>query len=179
MSSTVSGVSPGCFPAADSTPPLSGAEAVRSGARTVKNVTGFHIHRLATGSLGSLGAIVQVALKVRPLPQSRRTLVHAGPGGLELGRELLHAVPAAAAVLASPDRVELRLRLHRPPRDQAAPPAAGGAGAGLGGVCRRGVVARVVRGFRGGRGVWVSRRMLGYPASSEMKSFPLFMNFNS
>lgn len=83
--------------------------AVRSGARTVKNVTGFDIHRLATGSLGSLGAIVQVALKVRPLPQSRRTLVHAGPGGLELGRELLHAVPAAAAVLASPDRVELRL----------------------------------------------------------------------
>ena len=83
--------------------------AVRSGARTVKNVTGFDIHRLATGSLGSLGAIVQVALKVRPLPQSRRTLAHTGPGGLELGRELLHAVPAAAAVLASPDRVELRL----------------------------------------------------------------------
>jgi len=83
--------------------------AVRSGARTVKNVTGFDIHRLATGSLGSLGAIVQVALKVRPLPESRRTLVHTGEGGLDLGRRLLDGVPAAAAVLAAPARVELRL----------------------------------------------------------------------
>jgi glycolate oxidase FAD binding subunit len=83
--------------------------AVRSGARTVKNVTGFDIHRLATGSFGSLGAIVQVALKVRPLPQSRRTLVHTGEGGLDLGRRLLGGVPAAAAVLAAPDRLELRL----------------------------------------------------------------------
>ena len=83
--------------------------AVRSGARTVKNVTGFDIHRLATGSFGSLGAIVQVALKVRPLPQARRTLVHTGDGGIELGRELLHAVPSAAAILAAPDHLELRL----------------------------------------------------------------------
>ena len=83
--------------------------AVRSGARTVKNVTGFDIHRLATGSLGTLGAIAQVTMKVRPLPQSRRTLVHAGVGGLDLGRRLLEAVPAAAAILAAPDRVELRL----------------------------------------------------------------------
>ena len=82
---------------------------VRSGARTVKNVTGFDIHRLATGSFGSLGAIMQVALKVRPLPQARRTLVHTGGGGLELGRRLAEGVPAAAAVLAAPDRVELRL----------------------------------------------------------------------
>ena len=39
---------------------------VRCGARTVKNVTGYDVHRLATGSLGTLGVIVQVALKVRP-----------------------------------------------------------------------------------------------------------------
>ena len=83
--------------------------AVRSGARTVKNVTGFDIHRLATGSFGSLGALVQVALKVRPLPQTRRTLVRNGALGLELGRELMRAVPAATAILAAPDRIELRL----------------------------------------------------------------------
>jgi glycolate oxidase FAD binding subunit len=83
--------------------------AVRSGARTVKNVTGFDIHRLATGSFGSLGAIVQVALKVRPLPQARRTLVHTGDGGIDLGERLLRAVPSATAILAAPDRIELRL----------------------------------------------------------------------
>jgi glycolate oxidase FAD binding subunit len=83
--------------------------AIRSGARTVKNVTGYDIHRLVTGSLGTLGAIVQVALKVRPLPQARRTLVYPGEGGLDLGREFLRAVPEAAAVLASPDRVEVLL----------------------------------------------------------------------
>ena len=47
---------------------------VKSGARTVKNVTGYDLHRFATGSLGTLGVIVQVALKLRPLPQVRRKL---------------------------------------------------------------------------------------------------------
>jgi FAD/FMN-containing dehydrogenase len=46
---------------------------IKSGARTVKNVTGYDVHRLLTGSLGTLGVIVQVALKVRPLPKATRT----------------------------------------------------------------------------------------------------------
>ena len=83
--------------------------AIRSGARTVKNVTGYDIHRLVTGSLGTLGVIVQVALKVRPLPEACRTLVYVDEGGLDLGRELLRAVPEAAAVLAAPGRVEVLL----------------------------------------------------------------------
>ena len=82
---------------------------VRSGARTVKNVTGYDIHRLATGSLGTLGVIVQAALKVRPLPRARRTLLFAKEGGLGLGRLLLGAVPLPTAVLAEPERVEVRL----------------------------------------------------------------------
>jgi glycolate oxidase FAD binding subunit len=81
---------------------------IRSGARTVKNVTGYDVHRLATGSLGTLGAIVQVAVKVRPLPKARRLLVVDG-GGLELGRRMLATVPLPAAVVATPDRVEVAL----------------------------------------------------------------------
>ena len=81
---------------------------VRSGARTVKNVTGYDVHRLMTGSLGTLGVIVQVALKVRPLPKMTRTLV-THEGGIELGRGLLDAVPLPAAVLAGPDRIVVRL----------------------------------------------------------------------
>jgi len=82
---------------------------VTSGARTVKNVTGYDVHRLATGSLGTLGVITRVALKVRPRPKTRRTLVFAKEGGLGLGELLLRSVPLPVAVLAGPRRVEVRL----------------------------------------------------------------------
>jgi len=81
---------------------------VTSGARVVKNVSGFDVHRLLTGSLGTLGVITQVALKVRPLPAARRTLV-TREGGLALGRRLLDAVRQPAAVLAEPDRIVVHL----------------------------------------------------------------------
>ena len=81
---------------------------IKSGARTVKNVTGYDVHRLLTGSLGTLGVIVQVALKVRPLPKATRTLV-TEEGGVELGGRVLDGVPLPAAVLAEPDRVVVRL----------------------------------------------------------------------
>ncbi|HET7929712.1 MAG TPA: FAD-binding protein [Actinomycetota bacterium] len=80
---------------------------VRSGARTVKNVTGYDLHKAIAGSLGTLAVVVQVALKVRPLPRARRTL--AFEGDLALAATLAAKVPGAAAVLARPDAVELRL----------------------------------------------------------------------
>jgi glycolate oxidase FAD binding subunit len=81
---------------------------VRSGARTVKSVAGYDVHRLATGSLGTLGAIVQVAVKVRPLPKARR-VVRTSDGGLLSGRKILEAVPLPSAVVATPERVEVAL----------------------------------------------------------------------
>lgn len=81
---------------------------VKSGARTVKNVTGFDVHRLLTGSLGTLGVITQVALKLRPLPKRRMTLV-TREGGLELATHLLQGVPLPAAVVAEEHRIALRL----------------------------------------------------------------------
>jgi FAD/FMN-containing dehydrogenase len=81
---------------------------IRSGARTVKNVTGYDIHKLATGSMGSLGVIVQAALKVRPLPRAARTLRAEGDG-LQLGTALLEAVPMAAGIAATSGAVEIRL----------------------------------------------------------------------
>ncbi len=81
---------------------------VKSGARTVKNVTGYDLHRLATGSLGTLGVIVQVALKLRPLPQVRRTLTLEGDG-LVLGRRLLETVPLPSAIVAEPGRARVWL----------------------------------------------------------------------
>jgi glycolate oxidase FAD binding subunit len=95
---------------------------VRSGARTVKNVTGYDLHKLVAGSLGTLGVIVQVALKVRPLPEARRTMRFAG--GIETATKILAAVPGAAAVLATSDGVELRLEGWREEIDDQARAAA-------------------------------------------------------
>jgi glycolate oxidase FAD binding subunit len=49
-------------------------EVVRAGGRLVKNVTGYDLSRLATGSLGSLGIIVSVCFKLWPVAQRRTTI---------------------------------------------------------------------------------------------------------
>lgn len=42
----------------------------RSGGRLVKNVTGFDLHRLHCGARGTLGAILEVSLRLRPEPEA-------------------------------------------------------------------------------------------------------------
>lgn len=81
---------------------------VRAGAPTVKQSAGYGITRAVVGSLGTLGVLTEVALKVRPLPKARRSVVVPGPG-LELGSRMLERVPLPAAVLAEPDRVVVHL----------------------------------------------------------------------
>ena len=44
---------------------------VKAGGRVVKNVAGYDLCKLHVGALGTLGAIVQVTLKVRPIPESQ------------------------------------------------------------------------------------------------------------
>ncbi len=46
----------------------------KSGGRVVKNVQGFDLHRLHTGAYGTLGVIVEVALKLVPVARSSRTV---------------------------------------------------------------------------------------------------------
>jgi glycolate oxidase FAD binding subunit len=47
---------------------------VRGGGRVVKNVTGYDLPRLATGSLGALGLIGRVCLKLWPRPTATATV---------------------------------------------------------------------------------------------------------
>ncbi len=53
-------------------------EAFVCGGRVVKNVTGFDLPKLLTGSLGTLAVIHELTLRVAPLPESERTLTLSG-----------------------------------------------------------------------------------------------------
>ena len=54
----------------------------RSGAKVVKNVAGYDLHKMHVGALGTLGVIVEVALRLHPLPAERRVLACAAPSDI-------------------------------------------------------------------------------------------------
>ena len=73
-------------------------EAFKSGGRVVKNVTGYDLCKLMSGSYGTLAAMTEVTFKVMPAPEKIRTV-------LVFGLDDAHAVQAMSAVLGSPHEV--------------------------------------------------------------------------
>lgn len=53
-------------------------EVVKSGGRVVKNVTGYDLSKLLTGSFGTLAALTQITIKVLPSAETEETILVSG-----------------------------------------------------------------------------------------------------
>jgi len=83
---------------------MTGGERVKGGGRVVKNVAGYDLCKLFTGAWGTLGILTELTFKVRPQPETSRTLVWEAPDlttAARIGLSLHHTRLAAAFVLAT------------------------------------------------------------------------------
>src|SRR5436309_5722925 len=82
---------------------------VKAGGNVVKNVAGYDLGKLMSGSFGTLAAIVSATFKLAPLPASSATLV-ASYGEPE---ELARAVAAAASSQLGPVALDVHVTVGR------------------------------------------------------------------
>lgn len=77
------------------------AEIFKSGGRVVKNVTGFDLSKLMTGSFGTLALMTEVTFKVLPKPEKSRTVLVIGAEGDDAARAMSRALGSAYEVGAA------------------------------------------------------------------------------
>jgi glycolate oxidase subunit GlcD len=83
---------------------LSDGRSIKAGGNVVKNVAGYDLCKLFTGSCGSLVVITEITFKLRPLPGESRTIVAAGPQEslIQTGRLIANQFsPVAIELLSS------------------------------------------------------------------------------
>ncbi|HZY00583.1 MAG TPA: FAD-binding oxidoreductase [Dermatophilaceae bacterium] len=83
-----------------------------AGGKVVKNVAGYDVGKLLTGSFGTLGVITQAAFRLHPLPQARRwvsvPVTHLDGSGLP------RDIPALVQQLVHSQLVPTAIELDRP-----------------------------------------------------------------
>src|SRR4029450_4319476 len=57
---------------------LASGEQIKAGGKVVKNVAGYDMCKLLVGSLGTLGIITEVTLRMTPIPETAATLFASG-----------------------------------------------------------------------------------------------------
>lgn len=67
-------------------------ESFKTGGKVVKNVTGYDLCKLLTGSWGTLAVMTEVTLKVMPKPEAERTLVLRGLDEIAANRAMTAAL---------------------------------------------------------------------------------------
>lgn len=67
-------------------------DAFKTGGKVVKNVTGYDLCKLLSGSWGTLAVMTEVTLKVMPKPEAERTIVLRGLSDEDAGRAMRAAM---------------------------------------------------------------------------------------
>jgi glycolate oxidase FAD binding subunit len=83
----------------------------RSGGKVVKNVAGYDLPKLLTGSFGTLAVMVEVTLRVHPLPSAEGSATYVAADAGALDALLLRAADSTLV----PARLQARARRGAPP----------------------------------------------------------------
>ncbi len=97
---------------------LADGRQIKAGGNVVKNVAGYDLCKLFTGSYGTLGLITEVTFKLRPLPAETRTILATGARDslLATGRRIAHKSVPVALEMLSP-RLSQKLGIAAKPED--------------------------------------------------------------
>ena len=83
---------------------LADGSVIKVGGRVVKNVAGYDLCKLFTGSYGAFGVITEINFKLRPLPERQATLIATGEARplIQVGRSIVDArlFPVAVELLS-------------------------------------------------------------------------------
>jgi glycolate oxidase FAD binding subunit len=88
---------------------LANGTVAKSGGKVVKNVAGYDIHKLMTGSFGTLGVIVEVNFRLHPAEEHSRTWTVVAPNGAGNARLFAEPLRALMDSVMVPSSVQLRI----------------------------------------------------------------------